>query len=173
MPQNTDPNGVQVIDNFLPNYQFRPLKRLLLGSDFSWYFQETVVHDSKEEGKHLPQFTYTFFRRVDGWTDRHREVILPLIDKLDPFTLVRIKANLTVAHSKNVLSGFHTDFARHDLTTSIFYVSSTNGPTFFEGGSKVDCVENRMVIFPSNLYHSGSFCTDQQKRVVINFNFIK
>ena len=38
-------------------------------------------------------------------------------------------------------------------------------------GDKVECVENRMVIFDSNLKHEGVSCTDQQRKVVINFNY--
>ena len=59
------------------------------------------------------------------------------------------------------------------LTTSIFYVNTNNGYTKFEDGTKVESVANRMVIFPSNMKHIGTSCTDEKTRVVINFNYFK
>jgi hypothetical protein len=175
MTKKLDKLGVQVIDDFLPQDQFDALSGSLLNSDWPWYFQPVIVHGSTEKiGRETPQFTFMFFRAIEGWTDDVKHVVLPVVEKLNPFSLVRIKANLTVRSHGNFLSGHHIDFSRgKDLTTAIFYLNTTNGGTHFKDGGEVDCVRNRMVIFPSNLYHSGSFCTDQQKRVVINFNFIK
>ena len=31
---------------------------------------------------------------------------------------------------------------------------------------------NRMVIFPSNVLHAGTTCTDQKTRIVLNFNYL-
>ena len=36
---------------------------------------------------------------------------------------------------------------------------------------KVESIENRFVTFPSHLHHTGTTCTDQKRRVVINFNY--
>ena len=56
-------------------------------------------------------------------------------------------------------------------TTSIYYVNTNNGYTKFETGEIVESVENRMVTFPSNIRHTGSSCSDEKIRVVINFNY--
>ena len=58
-------------------------------------------------------------------------------------------------------------------STSIFYVNTNNGYTKFEDGTKVESVANRMVTFPSNMKHTGTSCTDERIRVVINFNYFK
>jgi len=39
--------------------------------------------------------------------------------------------------------------------------------------SKVESVANRLVEFDSNLEHTGSSCTDENIRVVINLNYFK
>ena len=44
--------------------------------------------------------------------------------------------------------------------------------TLFEDGTKVQSKENRVVIFDSQMRHAGIPCTDEKRRVVINFNFI-
>lgn len=163
---------VTLIDDFLPEYQFRPIRKLLLGNDFPWFFQHTIVYNSEELGKDSPQFVHTFFSPVDGWSDGPKDILYPVLDKINPFNLVRIKANLTLRHPENILSGYHTDFDRSQgLTTAILYINDTDGPTYFSDGSKVECVSNRLIMFPTETMHSGSFCTQEQKRVVINFNF--
>lgn len=175
MLQDIKSEKIQLIDNFLPEYQFRPLKKLLLGNNFSWFYQPTIVYNSDQEGSSLPQLYYYFYDRIDGWSEdphNYRNFLYPLIDKINPFNLVRIKANLTTKYTKNVLSGYHTDFdTKYELTTAIFYVNTTDAPTYFVDGSKVDCVANRFISFPSTFKHSGSFTTNSQNRVVINLNY--
>ena len=71
--------------------------------------------------------------------------------------------------------GYHTDQNilkdRPCGKTGVFYLHTTNGPTSFKEGQKVDCVENRMVIFPADMEHSGCTHTDNLLRGVINFNW--
>ena len=42
----------------------------------------------------------------------------------------------------------------------------------FEDGTKVPSVANTFVTFPSDIKHTGTTCTDQKFRSVINFNYI-
>ena len=58
-------------------------------------------------------------------------------------------------------------------TTSIFYVNTNNGYTKFEDGTKVESVANRMVTFPTNMKHTGTSCTDEKMRIVINFTYFE
>ena len=57
-------------------------------------------------------------------------------------------------------------------TTSVYYINTNNGYAEFENGEKVESVENRIVKFQSNLKHRGTTCTNEQTRVVINFNYL-
>jgi predicted nuclease of restriction endonuclease-like RecB superfamily len=56
--------------------------------------------------------------------------------------------------------------------TGIYYCNTNNGYTAFEDGDQIESVQNRLVLFPSNMKHSGSTCTDVNSRVAININFI-
>ena len=67
--------------------------------------------------------------------------------------------------------GFHVDYQSEGMRTAIFYVNTTNGGTKFKGGPFVKGIENRLVVFKSNLLHAGITCTDQPRKVVINFNY--
>ena len=58
------------------------------------------------------------------------------------------------------------------MTTSVFYINTTNGWTQFKNGDKVKSVSNRIVTFDSNLIHQGVTTTDEKRKVVINFNYL-
>ena len=55
--------------------------------------------------------------------------------------------------------------------TGVLYMNNCNGYTKFKNGEKVLSEENKYVEFNSNLEHTGSSCTDEKRRVVINFNY--
>ena len=58
------------------------------------------------------------------------------------------------------------------ITTAIFYLNTNNGYTEFEGENRIDCVENRLVMFPAKTRHRAIGQTDVIQRIVLNFNFI-
>ena len=68
-----------------------------------------------------------------------------------------------------VLFHFHIAINHPAAKTGIFYINNTNGPTVFENRKTIDCVENRMVIFPCDYRHAGSSHTTESERIIINF----
>jgi len=89
---------------------------------------------------------------------------------------LRAKANITTCSEKIQIYGYHSDMPDNIANiskTAIFYLNNNDGYTIFENdGQKIQSVENRIVIFDSNQKHSGTNCTDQKFRAVINLNFI-
>jgi hypothetical protein len=86
-------------------------------------------------------------------------------------SLVRIKANIN-PHTEKLIEhndAWHIDFP--NMTTSILYLNTNDGYTMFETGKKVNSLENRLVIFDSNIKHTGTTCTNQPGRIVLNVNF--
>jgi len=170
-------NGVVVTDNFLPEYQFKSLKEVLLSTHFPWYFNPRITDDN--DGKNLK---YQFFHILydlknghNGRTNRLRDIesIMNLIGhKLNATKLHRIKANLRPKSFFNRVGAYHVDGYKCSHT-AIFYINTNNGYTQFKNGPKVKSVENRIVCFPSNLFHRGYTCSDELRRVVINFNYDK
>ena len=90
--------------------------------------------------------------------------------KIYPENLYRIKANLqfkTIFHRN---TGYHyDDFPEGKI--ALFYVNTNNGYTKIKKVGKINCIANRLVIFDSSLEHAGFTCTDEDTRVVINFNY--
>jgi len=115
-----------------------------------------------------------FDKNLIGIQDEFVGVLEPMIHKMNEHVpvkeLIRVKANLKPKTIEHEHGGFHVDY--YDVITGIFYINTNNGWTNFKNGAKVESVENRMVIFDSNLEHEGVTCTDEDRRVVINFNYV-
>ena len=174
---------IKIEDNFLGWNEFSKLQSLMMSN-----------HNEENGGMYL--FPWTYHDKIDYADDKDKfqfvhifyhehapispviEVINPIMEKLNVVAMVRIKANLLTRTPEIVENAFHTDFTQSEeklkqFTTSIFYINTNNGYTKFEDGTKIESVANRMVFFSSNMKHTGTSCTDEKIRVVINFNYFK
>ena len=106
------------------------------------------------------------------------DILNPIVKKLNIIALYRIKANLELYRGEERhYSEFHYDYTNSsgtpnkDMTTSIFYMNTNNGYTEFKDGTKIESVANRMVSFDCSIEHAAVSCTNQDRRVLINFNY--
>ena len=165
---------MKIEDNFLDQEKFDELQILMMGDNFAWYFNKGIVYQTEDKF----QFTHTFYKNFAPHSPLLGR-LTPIIKGINPISLWRIKANLRTKTSKIEESLFHVDMAgmseenQKQWTTSIFYINTNNGYTEFEDNTKVESVANRMVTFPANIKHTGTSCTNEQTRVVINFNYFK
>lgn len=172
-------SSIEIIDNFLNDYEFEHLKKLFLHcppsptSTIPWYYADTVVTEDDDNPNNYG-FGHMIYIDNEPVSQLYPELNACLA-KLNIFSLIRIKANLSTKADKKYVHGFHIDCPNipdHlNSKTSILYMNTTNGPTAFENGDEVECIANRMVIFDSRMAHSSTTCTDQKSRVVINFNY--
>ena len=170
--------NINIIDNFLPDYYFKPLQSRLLGEYFPWFHNGYISYQDDPKNKTY-QFVHTLYDirpEYNGETDCYsliRDSLNLIRQKLNVTKLYRIKANLRPKSFFNRSGGgYHID--GYDCShTSVYYINTNDGYTKFKNGRKVKSVENRMVVFPSHLEHQGYTCSDQLKRVVVNFNYDK
>ena len=157
---------MEIIDNFLSDQDFKNISNLFLDvrGILPWYFGPSVTSNKKEEH----QFVHLFYYHapVTEWFNH----LDPFRFGLDIKALIRIKANLNPRTHNVIEHGFHTD-TDFPCKTAVYYVNTCNGYTKFETGEVVESVANRMVIFDSQTKHTGSTCTDEPARIVINFNY--
>ena len=103
------------------------------------------------------------------------QLLKPIIDKEEVIGLSRIKANCLVKTEEEIIFdwAFHTDFSElgDEAITAIYYVNSNNGKTVFEDGKYVESKANRFLRFPHFMKHTGSTCTDEDRRIIINYNY--
>ena len=113
-------------------------------------------------------------------------VLAPILEKINPMALFRIKANLGLPEKLQSISEeetLHTDHYCCDpepdgygkkcpMNTGIYYINTNNGYTVFEDGTKVESIANRLVTFPCHTRHGGIPHNDSNKgRIVVNFNW--
>lgn len=93
------------------------------------------------------------------------------------FNLLRAKVNLTKPQTfseQNIIDAIHVDRER-DHTSFIFYVNTNDGCTLLYDNDrenvieKIQCVENRVVVFDGLIPHAGIPSTNDDK-CIINFN---
>ena len=161
----------KVIDNYLPESDFFVLKDTIESENFSWYFVPKSSHESNNRFDY--HMGHAFYVADNGGkiNSGNFDVLIPLIKKIKVNILIRVKANLKFITNKIIKSEPHIDQERFDCKVAIFYVNTNNGYTMI-GDKKVDSIENRIVFFDSKLKHYGTSCTDKQRRIVINFNYI-
>jgi hypothetical protein len=162
----------KIIDNFLSKELFDNIKNLLTNNVyFPWY----LSHGVSETNDGNIQFCHTFYSNNEK-TSNHFNVLEPVLEKFKTDSLVRIKANLLSKTNKIIEHGFHEDITYNNknliANTAVYYLNTNNGYTKFKDKNIiVNSVENRMLIFKSNLKHCGTTCTDSDFRAVLNFNY--
>ena len=116
------------------------------------------------------QFTFVFLdEKGINCSKEIMNIINIVLSKIKYNKLTAVKANL-LTKTKNIIEhGFHID--QNIGTTGILYLDNSNGYTKFENGKKIKSEENKYVEFDSTLKHTGSSCTDEKRRIVINFNY--
>ena len=166
---------MKVIDNFLPDYQFKQITSIFLGNEFPWYWSESIVAPD-EDGYDPKDYFLAHGIFKNGIPSDYYQVLQnsSLFALLGVSEFERIKINLNPRTLFNKGGGWHVDFKYTPKikNTAVYYLNTCNGYTKFKKGGKVKSVANRMVIFDSKLIHQGYTCTDQKRRVVLNFNWI-
>ena len=170
-------NEIKVIDEYLPKEEFDIFyEKFMSGRGIGWTWNDEVDYGIDERF----QFTHLFFTATQGVTSPLFDLVEPFVNLLQMESVARIKANLTTKTENHIEGNFHYD---HELAgarledgtligyTAIYYVNTTNGYTLFQSGEKVKSVANRIEIFNSAKLHKAVSCTDEKRRVVINFNY--
>ena len=161
---------VQVIDNFLDSYRFKQLQAGLLNEKIYWYYNDGILGDDDPRGSY--QFTHGFVYDDSIIDPDNFPLISSIATSLDCKKLVRVKANLNPRTFFHRNGGYHWDKTDNlFMKVAILYINTNNGWTDIKGHGKVKCVANRLVKFHSKMEHAGYSCTDEKRKIVLNFNY--
>ena len=161
--------GHIVIDDVLPSEEFTQIKEAIMHDQFDWQFRKGI----KDYKDPACQFVHTFhIQGMQATTQERFSLMYPILNFIQPAGILRIKANLNQKTAEHYETGLHVDVMVPGSLTAIFYINTNNGYTYFEDGQKIESIENRMVMFPSNIPHAGATCTDEDRRVVLNLNYL-
>lgn len=170
------PREYQVYDNFLSEFQFKKLQESIFNPNFPWFKNDYKLNEetkmSKEEDFYNIQLIHSFYKDFKP-NSPHTNLLMDLLEKINPIKIFKVKANLTFCTPELFVYGNHTDHSDPSLTTAVFYLNSNNGATVFEDGQSVESIENRLLVFDSQIPHSGTSCTNSKFRSVINLNYVE
>ena len=170
----------KIIDNFLPQEDFLNITNTLFPQDlnnpnnFSWNYHKGIVRDPDlgPTGYEKDDWMYnrSLYSSDNGLKfDKHYSIVKPILNKLNIKKLFDVRANLLVLTKEHIYHEFHIDRnAPH--TVALFYVTTCNGFTILKDTAKVNCLQNRMLLFDGSIEHHSVTSTDHP-RCAININY--
>lgn len=169
-----------VYDNFLEKDKLSKIQNTIMENNstnlFPWFYFPSVAspdhYDPYDEDHGFSHGLYNCWRPFD--TSPYNELFDPLYQKLNPVCLIRSKINLSLKTNTHINQGKHIDIPGSNGLTAVFYLNTNNGKTCLEINNEtieIDSVENRVVIFNSNVQHYGVTQTDEKARYVVNINY--
>ena len=170
---------IDIQDNFLPKEQWAALGDILFSFPFPWYFQPEVVYANENKDNTYPGFlAHPVFNNNAPHSPLYEPQFLPILKTLEFSIVSRIQVNLNWRLPQPFTSVFHTDTEQEEQMTagwitSILYMNTNNGYTELETGEKIESIANRLVSFPANIKHRICTQTDTQRRILINFNYLR
>ncbi len=167
----------QIIDNFLKKNFYEDLSHQLKSENIPWFFKKEdtlgIASNNKNNNGFFSFCYYNDFKPDHVLFENH---IVPILKQLDIVSCIQVRANLTFRDIDHLESKYHNDNTSSNVTTGIFYLTTCNAKTVLKINNKellVDSVENRLLLFNSQIKHKVIYQNDCHKRYVINFNFIK
>ena len=158
----------KVIDNYLEADQHLILKTMMESNEFPWFYTKGIVDETDDPKLFDYQFNHIFYIN-NNINSNFFNYLNPILDKLKPLSLIRVKANLNPPTEKIIESDYHTD-QNFKCNIAIYYINDNDGYTII-GKEKILSKKNRMVLFNSNKKHYGTNSTNCNNRMVINFNY--
>ena len=175
---------VKIIDNFLDAYAFHEIqKTIVYNPDFELFLQPIVAFDGKdmesykveEENKWNFYFTHALYDNGMPMSKYAESILNFTVSKFQSLgifkALLRAKVNLYTNTPEIKEHIQHTDYP-FPHTAALLSLNTCDGFTRMSDGSKIDSVENRLVIFDGSILHNSSTTTNAKARYNINFNFL-
>jgi hypothetical protein len=160
---------MKVIENFLEKNEYLRLKELIFNIDFPWRIRNNMTEIDKAY-----YFTYNFFYNYVSQSEHFENYIIPIMRKLNAKAIVQVRANL-ILNKLFEKSGFHIDNTDDfNCKTAILNFTTCDGGTELLINDKIkflESVENKIVIFDSNIKHRTVPSKTTSARIILNINY--
>lgn len=157
---------MKIIKNFCDEDKFKEIQKIILGSNFPFYFNDGVADYEKSNDFY---FTHSFYKDNKP-NSNYYEMLLPIINIIKPKAILRITANLYPRTEKLHHHKKHEDFD-FDNYGLVLSLNDCDGGTQI-GDKFIPSIANQAIIFKANVPHNSTTCTDAKARFNINFNYI-
>lgn len=159
---------MKIIKNCLKKEEAYKIKDLLTSQSFPWFYIKGIVFE--EDNNY--QFTHMFYNNFNI-NSNYFNILEPIINILNPSSIIKIKANLLVKDKKITEHSMHVDVNTKHSKTAVYYVNTNDGYTKFENNKIIKSEMNKLITFDSNIKHCGTSCSNEDFRIVINFNYFE
>ena len=163
------------IQNYLNQKDFIKIKNYFSTENIGWFYEKEQTYTKEDQRKDASFFTHGIWRNnkitASAFVYQLRE---PIIKKIKPRKILRIKANLLINRRIQTACNFHVDDdIKHKV--AIYYINTNNGFTLLDPikRKEIKCEENKLLIFDGKILHSAVAQTDTDQRLVVNFNYIE
>ena len=177
-----------IIENFLTKEQEEKIEQLTIDYNFPWFYTPGTIVDVKlgieantvyDKGINPFQFVHSTDLNQCSFID----TITPVLDQLliefeSNIRIIRCKFNFLPKDNDPSFHYPHIDDPDENVMSAIYYVNDSDGDTFFfndklEITKTITPQKGRLVIFPSNMFHSSSSPINNEYRIVMNIVFKK
>ena len=156
---------MKIIKNFLEEKDYKNIKETIFSDSFPWYFYEQSVTNIP-----ISQFVHTVFWKQKISSNAYN-LLDPILNKLNPLTLLKIKVNLNYKTETVIETGEHTDIDNKNFLSAVFFLNNCDGYCRIKD-KKVYSENNKIVIFNSNEKHTGTTTSNSSRRIVINIIYL-
>ena len=163
---------MQVIPNFIEDRQVQEdIRNILIGDrGIPYYYVNYTGYGDDNSDFYFVHFLYENYTHSHDCSSMFDRILSPIIGRLKFNYLMRAKVNLYTRKSEFIQTAMHTDAITPHMV-GLYSVNTNNGYTLFKDGTKIESIENQMVIFDGKREHCSVAQTDTDVRVNININF--
>ena len=161
--------GHEIIDNFLDKDLFTQIQNLIVWNHtFPWYLAKNVAGTEEDEGFYATHTVYLDSVRVSNHYNFLRQLLVKLPDLN---ALIRVKINF-YPQSKVIYE--HTKHIDYKIKHkgALFSLNTCDGFTRLDDGTKIESVENRLILFDPSIMHNSTTTTNAKGRFNININYL-
>ena len=161
---------MKIIDSFLPEDYFKSIvDGVVWNTGFTWNLQNIVATDDENESD---WYATHIIYRDNAPQSEYWEGLGRLVYSLPDFkSLIRVKINFYPRTETMIEHTRHVDYP-YEHKGVLLSLNTCNGFTKLEDNSKIESVENRLLIFDPSKPHNSSTTTDTNGRFNININYL-
>jgi hypothetical protein len=101
---------MQVYKNFLEEKDIEDISAIIRSDVFPWFFNHVVnKEDLNPKANQNFHFTHMFYSDF-GSRSNFFDILTPVFKKINPLSIIRVKANLVTKSSQIIEHGMHVDF---------------------------------------------------------------
>ena len=162
---------IDIIDDFLTDYQANSLIKTFGESKFPWFFVDGLNYKQRKGNYYFNHsIIYAYEVESPQWVSLFESLVNRI--GISFRNVYRLKVNLYPHTPFRVHHASHTDYDPDiGLKTCLYYVNTNNGMTVFDGKRKIKSKRNRALLFDGSTKHHSTTPSDSNWRCSINIDY--